>query len=328
MSVEPAKASEVSSFPLQRTAGTRRPGFRIMHFLDNARLFPILLLAPVLIFFIIWNVIPTLWMVGMSFYNYSLITGQPERFIQLRNFQDIFTDISIWNGMGRTFAWVALSVGIETALGVILGFLFWGSARMPGRRLALTFLFAPMFIAPVAAGVFFRLIYDPTFGIASFLVKSVFGTDINFLGDRNVAFWFVLLVDVWMWTPFMLLITMAALGSVPKAELEAAEIDRMPWISRFRYIILPHGRFILMLGILLRTIDSFKTMDLIYLMTKGGPGNTTELIAITLWRKAFEGFQMGWSSALAVILLLVAIGFTSIYLYVLNQNARRQTGVV
>jgi multiple sugar transport system permease protein len=199
---------------------------------------------------------------------------------------------------------------------------------MRGRRLALTFLFAPMFIAPVAAGVFFRLIYDPTFGVANYLVKTFLGSDVNFLGDRTVAFGYVLLVDIWMWTPFMLLITLAALGSVPKAELEAAEIDRMPWISRFRYIILPHGRFILMLGILLRTIDSFKTMDLIYLMTKGGPGNTTELIAITLWRKAFEGFQMGWSSALAVILLLVAIGFTSIYLYVLNLNLRRQTGIM
>jgi len=116
----------------------------------------------------------------------------------------------------------------------------------------------------------------------------------------------------------MILITLAALGSVPKAELEAAEVDRLPWFKRLWYVVIPHGKFILMLGILLRTIDSFKTMDLIYLMTTGGPGNTTETIAITLKRKAFEGFTMGWSSALAVVLLLTAIAFTSIYLYVLN----------
>jgi multiple sugar transport system permease protein len=121
-----------------------------------------------------------------------------------------------------------------------------------------------------------------------------------------------------MWTPFMLLITLAALGAVPRAEMEAAEVDRLPWYRRLQYVVWPHAKFILMLGILLRTIDAFKTLDLIYLMTKGGPGNTTETIAITLWRKAFEGFTMGWSSALAVILLLTAIALTSIYLYVLN----------
>ena len=124
----------------------------------------------------------------------------------------------------------------------------------------------------------------------------------------------------------MILIALAALGSVPKAELEAAEIDRLPWHKRLIYIVLPYGKFILMLGVLLRTIDSFKTMDLIYLMTQGGPGNTTELIAIGLWRKAFEGFTMGWSSALALLLLFTAIAFTSVYLFVLNQNKKQSEG--
>ena len=111
----------------------------------------------------------------------------------------------------------------------------------------------------------------------------------------------MLAVDVWMWTPFMILIVLAALGSVPKAELEAAEVDGLPWIRRIRHVILPHAKFILMLGMLLRTIDAFKMMDLIYPLTRGGPGNTTEVVGITLYRKAFEGFTMGWSSALAVI---------------------------
>jgi multiple sugar transport system permease protein len=194
---------------------------------------------------------------------------------------------------------------------------------MPGRRLALTMLFAPMILTPIAAGVFFRLIYEPTFGVAPFIFRQL-GLEVSFLNDRNLAFASVLLVDIWMWTPFMILITLAALGSVPKAELEAAEIDRIPWFKRMRYIVLPNARFILMLGILLRTIDSFKTLDLVYLMTQGGPGNVTDLIALLLRRKAFEAFDLGWASALAIILLLTAIAFTSIYLYILNQNRRRQ----
>ena len=148
----------------------------------------------------------------------------------------------------------------------------------------------------------------------------MFGASVNFLGDRSWAMASVLLVDIWMWTPFMILIVLAALGSVPRAELEAAEVDGLPWTRRIRHVILPHAKFILMLGVLLRTIDAFKVMDLILQLTRGGPGNTTEVVGLMLFRKAFEGFTMGWSAALAVIALLIAIAFTSIYLFILSMS--------
>jgi len=297
-----------------------------MQWIDNSRHFPLILLLPVLIFFLVWNIIPLLWMVGMSFYNYSLVTGSPPRFIGFSNFVDLYGNFAVWLSLSKTFVFVMFAVGIETALGMLLGFLFWGSTRLPGRRLALTLLFSPMILTPAATGTFFRLIYEPTFGVANYLTTSIFGAKIDFLGDKAWALAAVLLVDIWMWTPFMILITLAALGSVPKAELEAAEVDRLPWPKRIWYVVLPHAKFILMLGVLLRTIDSFKVMDLIYQLTRGGPGNTTEVIGVTLFRKAFEGFTMGWSAALAVITLLIAIAFTSIFLYILN--IRRQTGPV
>lgn len=301
----------------------RRLMARVMRVLDDARLVPILLIAPVIIFFLVWNVIPVLWMIGLSFYKYSLML-QNLQFLSVENYVDIMTDRQVWAALSRTFIWVFAGVGIQTVLGMFLGYLFWGSRDMPGRRIALTMLFTPMVITPVAAGVFFRLIYEPTFGIANWLTQTFIGLDVNLLGSRATAFGAVLFVDIWMWTPFMTLMTLAALGSVPKAELEAAEIDRLPWIDRFRYIILPNGKFILMLGILLRTIDSFKTLDLVYLMTQGGPGNATDLIALLLRREAFEAFDLGWSSALAIILLLTAIAFTSIYLYILNLNSQQK----
>jgi len=288
----------------------------------NKWIFATLLIAPVMLFFIIWNVIPTLWMIGLSFYRYSLTLGNLQ-FLGVENYEDIMTDVRIWATFSRTFIWVILGVGIQTVLGILLGILFWGSKEMPGRRIALTMLFTPMLITPVAAGVFFRLIYEPSFGIVNWVVRS-FGGEVNLLGSQETAFAAVLFVDIWMWTPFMILITLAALGSVPKAELEAAEVDRLPWIRRFRHIILPNGKFILMLGILLRTIDSFKTLDLVYLMTQGGPGNTTDLLSVMLRRQAFEAFDLGWSSALAILLLLTAIAFTSMYLYILNQTNKTQ----
>ncbi len=293
-------------------------------FISRREVLPILLLLPVLTFFIVWNLIPTLWLLGLGFYRFSLTSGRPPRFAGLYNYRTILNDAGIWFDLSRTFIFVFCAVVLETLLGIALGLLFWNSHRLPGRRVALTMLFAPMVLTPVAAGTFWRLIYDPTFGVLNYGIRSLGFASVDFLGNSNVAFGAVLAVDVWMWTPFMVLMTLAALASVPKAELEAAEIDRLAWHQKLRLIVLHHGKFILMLGILLRTIDAFKTMDLIYDMTYGGPGSTTQLVAMTLYRRAFEAFNMGSSSALAVILLFISIAFTATFIFVLHWRERRE----
>lgn len=291
--------------------------------LDENRFFPTILLGPILVFFLALNVVPLLWLLGVSFYQYKITAARPAKYVQFDNFIDIWKSSEMWGLLGRTLSFMVLTVGGATLLGMVLGFLFWGSGRMPGRRLALTLLFTPMVLPPVAVATFYRLIYDPIFGIANWLTEKVIGQRFDFLGDKDLAFGATIAVDVWMWTPFMILMTLAALGSVPKAELEAAEIDRIPWVKRIWYIILPHGKFILMLGILLRTIDAFKTTDLPYLMTNGGPGNITEFVGLSLYRTGFEAFQVGDASALAIVTLLIAIAFASIYLYVLNYRETR-----
>ncbi|MGB3539329.1 MAG: sugar ABC transporter permease [Mesorhizobium sp.] len=306
------------------SAITSRP--RLARLFDDRRMMVLTLLAPVMLFFIVFNTIPTLWLLGLSFYNFSLTSGMPPEFIGVRNFVQIFHSRNgIWLDLSRTFTFVVCGVGIQTVLGAALGFLFWGSRDMPGRRIALTMLFAPMVLTPVATGTFFRFIYDPTFGVLNAMSHGLFGTGpIDFLGNPSIAFWAVLAVDCWMWTPFMTLMTLAALGSVPKAELEAAEIDRVPFLRRLSLVIWHHGKFILMLGILLRTIDSFKTLDLIIPMTKGGPGQQTRLVAMEVIKQAFESFNMGWSSAYSVLLLLISIAMTSVFIYVLHLRRRRE----
>ncbi len=304
---------------VQRTPSRTR-GLRA---LDDSRVFPVLLLVPILIFFVVWNIVPLIWLLGVSFYRFKLTSARPAKYVGFENFQRILDGSVYWATLGRTLLFMVCSVGLATLLGVLLGLLFWGSAKMPGRRLALTLLFTPMILPPVAVGTFYRLIYDPTFGVLNYYVDKLTGKPIDFLGDKDWAFTATVAVDVWMWTPFMILMTLAALGSVPKAELEAAEIDRLPWLRRLRYVVLPHGKFILMLGILLRTIDAFKTTDLPSIMTNGGPGNRTETVGLSLYRTGFDAFQMGDASALAVVTLLIAIAFTSIYLYVLNYQESR-----
>ena len=280
------------------------------------------LLSPVLAFFLVLNVIPTFWLIGLGFYKYSLGRGDP-KWLGLKNFTDIIDSPEMWGAFGRTLRFMLVAVGFEVAIGVALGFLFWGSVKMPGRRLALTLLFTPMVMAPVASGLFWRLIYEPTFGVINAIIQGLGGTKIDFLTNIDWALPAVLFVDIWMWTPFMIMMTLAALGSVPAAELEAAEVDRLSFWNKLRHVILPHGKFILMLGILLRTIDAFKTTDLIWTMTGGGPGNKTELIGVALYRQAFNSLDLGRASAASFILLIIAIAFTSIYLYVLNLSRNR-----
>jgi multiple sugar transport system permease protein len=315
-----------STFPVQSSVATHQKVKRRLptaRSLDESRFFPTLLLGPILIFFLVLNVVPLLWLLGVSFYRYKVTAARPAQYVGFENFTDIWKSSEMWGLLSRTLTFMVLTVGGATILGMLLGFLFWGSGRMPGRRLALTLLFAPMVLPPVAVAYFYRLNYDPTFGILNFLAEKVTGQRFDFLTNKNLAFGATIAVDVWMWTPFMILMTLAALGSVPKAELEAAEIDQIPWLKRIWYIILPNGKFILMLGILLRTIDAFKTTDLVLLMTNGGPGDITEFVGLSLYRTAFEAFQVGDASALAIITLLVAIAFASIYLYVLNYRETR-----
>jgi len=169
------------------------------------------------------------------------------------------------------------------------------------------------------------LILDPNFGVGNYLLQQLGMNRIDYLTSPTWAFPALLIVDTWMWTPFMALMTLAALGSVPKAELEAAEVDRLPLFTIIKTVVWPHAKFVLMLGILLRSIDAFKTMDLTYIMTNGGPGDKTELIALSLYRYAFKSFNLGYSSAIAVFLLFIAIALTSIYLYVLNLKTRKES---
>ena len=308
----------IADATVARPSGPPQSRFSGLRAIEGSRAFPALLLTPILIFFLIWNVVPLIWLLGVSFYQYKVTAARPPKYVGFDNFIDLWKSSETWGLLGRTLSFMVLTVGIATILGVLLGLLFWGSAGMPGRRLALTLLFSPMVLPPVAVGTFYRLIFEPQFGIANHIADALVGKRFDFLGNKDLAFASTVAVDVWMWTPFMILMTLAALGSVPKAELEAAEIDRMPWLKRLWYVVLPHGKFILMLGILLRTIDAFKTTDLPYLMTNGGPGNKTEFVGLSLYRTGFEAFQMGKASSLAIITLLVAIAFASIYLYVLN----------
>ena len=280
------------------------------------------LLIPVLVMFAALNILPTLWMLGLSFNDYKLTSANPPKFVGILNYKNFLSDQQVSHDINRTFIFLFVTIILQTSIGILIGVLFWRNDKLRGRRIALTMLFTPMVITPVASALFWKLILDPNFGVGSYLIQQLGGTKLDFLTSPQWAFPALVVVDTWMWTPFMALMTLAALGSVPKAELEAAAVDRLPLFTIIKTVVWPHAKFILMLGILLRSIDAFKTMDLAFIMTKGGPGDKTELIAISLYRYAFNSFNLGYASAMSVFLMLVAIALTSIYLFVLNAKRK------
>ncbi|MBO8127555.1 MAG: sugar ABC transporter permease [Firmicutes bacterium] len=269
-------------------------------------------ITPMLVFLFLWNVLPLLWVVGLSFYNYSVLKGGTPRFVGFLNYLLLHMDPYMWERFRTTFLFVLLAVALELVIGFVLGFFF--NQKIKGKKYMLPLIFVPMIVAPVAAGVFFRFIYDPHWGIINYFLNTLFGFRLEFLEDAALAMPAVVAVDVWMWSPFMMLMCLAGLQAVPKHLYEAAEIDRLSWWTQFRYIVLPHIKPVLVLAVLLRTIDAFKIFDIIFVMTGGGPGSATEVLPMTLYRNAFLFWRTGSASALAVVLLLIAVAFTSLYL--------------
>lgn len=280
-----------------------------------------LLVTPAIVVLFAMNIFPLLWSFGLSFYNYRANRQNLPGFIGLDNYARVLSDEAVWERFQTTALIVGSSVLLQLVVGFLLALLF--ERQFPLRRLLLTLVLTPMMLSPVAVGVFFKLFYEPTFGLVSQFINAVFtGVPFALLGTPRGAIVAVVAADAWMWSPFVMLLVLAGLVSVPKYLYEAAEIDRASWWRRFRTITFPYIRSLLLLAILFRTIETFKLFDVVYIITDGGPGSATETIGVYIYRIAFQFFRTSQSTALAYIVLFVVIVLTSLYLYAVNRRNR------
>jgi multiple sugar transport system permease protein len=183
-----------------------------------------------------------------------------------------------------------------------------------------------MMLSPAVVGNFWKFIYQPQIGLFNYAISFFTGADpssFQMIGDVALAPWAIVIVDVWMWTPYVMLICLAGLRSIPDYIYEAAEVDRASMWRQFWSITLPMALPFIMLAVLFRGIENFKMFDLINLLTSGGPGSTTEVASITLKREAFESWKTGYSSALAIILFVAVFGLANIYVKALNRVKQR-----
>jgi len=278
-----------------------------------------LFIAPSIVLLLAINIFPLIWTVYLSFTNYRANQpGRPIQWVGTANYERVLSSEDIWGYLQVTAHFVAWTMVIEVALGLGLALLINRGFRT--ASFWTTVILIPMMLSPAVVGTFWKYIYQPQTGIFSTILDFFGGTGaVDMIGSIALAPWAIIIVDSWMWTPYVMLICLAGLRSIPDYLYEAAEIDRASPLQQFWYITLPRVLPFLMLAVLFRGIENFKMFDMVVELTSGGPGSATELASINLKREAFESWRTGYSSAFAVILFVTVFGLGNIYVKALNR---------
>jgi multiple sugar transport system permease protein len=278
-----------------------------------------LLVAPAIAVLFMMNIFPLLWSLGLSFFAYQS-NQQTIRFVGLNNYLRILTNEiaapANWAALTNTALFVVLTVAAQMVVGFLLAMLF--AKQFPLRKYLLILVLTPMMLSVVASGVFFTYYYDPTFGLLSYVMGRSTGEQFILMDDKVGAVAGIVFADAWMWSPFVMLLVLAGLVSVPKYLYEAASIDRVSAWRRFWTITFPYIRSLLMLALLFRTIEAFKLADLIYILTRGG--NDTLTISYHLIRVANEQNKTSEGAAISYVMLFIVIVLTNLYLYLANRR--------
>jgi len=274
-----------------------------------------LFIIPTIAFLIVFNIFPLIYSLGYSFTDFRASSNAPAAFVGLQNYRDLLNDDHVWNNFSVTARYVLVSVGGQVLLGFGAAMLL--NRRMPFKGLFTTLLLVPMMMSPVVVGLFWELLYSPSWGIINYALGL---GDFAWLSDPDVALYAIAITDIWMWSPFVMLLCLAGLSAIPQHLYEAAAIDRAGRWFTFTRITLPLVAPLLLIAVIFRTMEAFKTFDLAFIMSSQ---ETTELIAIKLYRLAFQEWQTGPSCALAYMVLIMVLAITNIYVKYLNRAKDR-----
>ncbi len=279
-----------------------------------------LFIAPTMVLLLAINVFPLIWAIRLSFTGFMANLPSPAGFIGLDNYTDILTDEDVWAHFQATAHFVLWTIALQIIVGLGLALLI--NQKFSGHSFWTTLILLPMMLSPAVVGNFWTLLLQPQIGPFNYFVGFFTGvapSSFTMIGSVALAPWTIVMVNTWMWTPYVMLICLAGLRSIPDYIYEAAEVDRASPLRQFWSITLPMVTPFLMLAVLFQAIQSFEMFDLVNLLTSGGPGSTTELVSITLKREAFEKWNTGYASALAVVLFVTVFGAANIYVRVLNR---------
>ena len=275
------------------------------------------LIIPMAAILLIILIFPLVYSFNISLQNLQLTQLGKETYVGFRNYVNLFSNHSFWTAMRNTLTFVVIAVGLELVIGFSLALLLYNKNTWL-RGFFRSFLLTPMFITPIAVGLMFRFLLNSQLGVIPQLLKTI-GISVDWFGPHNALF-SICLIDVWQWTPFMLLLLLAGLESLPEEPFEAARIDGARGWTMVRYITLPLMRPIILSAVVIRMLDAFKVYEYIYAITRGGPGEATESIQYYIYRVGFIYFRSSEAAAMSYVLIFVIIIMVSILFFVLKKG--------
>ena len=274
----------------------------------NDRRYGYLLAAPTVLIVLLIILFPITFALISSFFDYTLINKSFNNFIWLDNYVNSINDEQLFNSISVTFFFVVLVVLFEFLLGFFIAILLNSIERF--KSIYYFILLLPLLINPIVVGLIWRMFLHPQLGILNYLLSLISINPINWLGDPKMAFVTIIFVDIWHQVSFMIILLLAGLSAIPKEPYEAARSDGAGILDCFIHITLPYMRPVIIVTILIRLIFAIKTYDLIYIMTKGGPGDATDLISYYIYRSAFISLNLGEAAAMSTILLFIIVILT------------------
>ncbi|GAA1438971.1 sugar ABC transporter permease [Mycobacterium cookii] len=274
-------------------------------------------ISPALLLLLGMSVFPLLWALYLSFTDYSATRATGTDFVGFDNYTTILTSSEVHTRALTTLVYVVGAVLLQTVLGFSIAYLI--SRRTRGRGALTTLFLVPMMLSPVVVGLFWKFMLDAQFGVINSMLGSLGFGQVEWLTRQRTALFSLIVVDTWQWTPFIMLIALAGLTAVPAYLYEAASIDRASEWFRFRHITLPMVWPLLLIAVMFRAIEAFRLFDLVYILTSGGPGVSTETLSFHVYKVAFLGFNTGTASAYGILMVLVVIVLAQLYLRYLNK---------
>jgi multiple sugar transport system permease protein len=276
------------------------------------------MLVPVLFLLAVLSLFPFFYIIWMSLNTVSLINGISFDFSGLANWTRMFTDVIVGAAWVRSLIYFVATVGLEMILGIAIALLV--HELVWGKNLVLSLLLLPMFMAPVIVGLLGRFLTDSSYGLYAFVLRELGIFDQDILGTASSALPAVILMDVWEWTPLIVLIVLAGLASVNQYVIEAAKVDGANYVERLRHIVAPSIAGVVIVALLVRSMDAIRYFDIITVTTNGGPGNTTKIIPIRLYETAFRFFDLGYAAAIGLGMLVFSILVATVFVRILESR--------
>lgn len=275
------------------------------------------LLLPSVLFVFVVSIVPLAYTFYLSFQEYSLLNSSGAHFNGIQNYLEIVRNPAIRQSVWVTFQYTALSVALSTLTGVGLAVVV--NQLKKGKSLFRVIFFIPMMLSGIVVGVLWRFLFNTDLGVVNYLLEAVGIGRVNWAGSTAAAMASILIADVWQWSSYTFINALAALEAMNPEPVEAARVDGANALQLFFLIKLPAIMPVIGVSVVFRTVWAFRSFDLIYSLTSGGPGISTTTMAIEIYKLAFNQYKIGASSALSVLMFLILMGLS---LFILKKTLR------